>query len=56
MAIAIALDSTVIRMLLVPVTMKLLGRASWWFPGRNRQPDPANPRKRSDNSLSLGNK
>jgi RND superfamily putative drug exporter len=37
MAIAIALDSTVIRMLLVPVTMKLLGRASWWFPGRSRQ-------------------
>ncbi|MFC5407441.1 MMPL family transporter [Cohnella soli] len=34
MAVAIALDATVIRMLLVPVTMKLLGRASWWFPGR----------------------
>jgi len=36
MAVAIALDSTVIRMLLVPVTMKLLGRASWWFPGRKK--------------------
>ncbi len=55
MAIAIALDSTVIRMLLVPVTMKLLGRASWWFPGR-RKAQISNPRKRSDNSLSLENK
>lgn len=39
MAVAIALDSTVIRMLLVPVSMKLLGKLSWWFPGRK----PANP-------------
>jgi RND superfamily putative drug exporter len=34
MAVAIALDATVVRMLLVPVTMKLLGRLNWWFPGR----------------------
>jgi RND superfamily putative drug exporter len=33
MAIAIALDSTIIRMLLVPVAMKLIGRFNWWFPG-----------------------
>ncbi|QJD86584.1 MMPL family transporter [Cohnella herbarum] len=56
MAVAIALDSTVIRMLLVPVTMKLLGRASWWFPGKKRKPDATPQRKRSDNSLSLENK
>lgn len=55
MAIAIALDSTVIRMLLVPVTMKLLGRASWWFPGRSKL-EPSNPRKRSDNSVPVPNK
>lgn len=36
MAVAILLDATIIRMLLVPVTMKLLGKASWWFPGRSR--------------------
>ncbi|MFD0673761.1 MMPL family transporter [Cohnella sp. GCM10027633] len=34
MAVAIALDATLIRMLLVPVAMKLLGRYNWWFPGR----------------------
>ncbi|TFE23381.1 MMPL family transporter [Cohnella luojiensis] len=55
MAVAIALDSTVIRMLLVPVTMKLLGRASWWFPGR-RKPELPNTRKRSDNSIPVTNK
>ncbi len=56
MAIAIALDSTVIRMLLVPVTMKLLGRASWWFPGRPKA-DPSNPeRRRIDNPVTISNK
>jgi RND superfamily putative drug exporter len=33
MAIAIFLDATVVRMLLVPSTMRLLGRANWWVPG-----------------------
>ncbi|HEY2916414.1 MAG TPA: MMPL family transporter [Candidatus Limnocylindrales bacterium] len=33
MAIAVALDATVIRVLLVPVTMRLLGRWNWWAPG-----------------------
>ncbi|WP_256758610.1 MMPL family transporter [Cohnella sp. WQ 127256] len=55
MAVAIALDATVIRMLLVPVTMKLLGRASWWFPGRSKI-EPKNLHKRSDNSAPLPNK
>ncbi len=36
MAVAIALDATVVRMLLVPVAMKLLGRLNWWMPGRSR--------------------
>ena len=31
-AIAIALDSTVVRALLVPATMRLLGRWNWWLP------------------------
>lgn len=39
MAVAIALDSTIIRMLLVPVAMKLLGKYNWWFPGR-KMPQP----------------
>ncbi|MGP4023996.1 MMPL family transporter [Actinomadura sp. 3N407] len=32
MAIAILLDATVVRALLVPATMRLLGRANWWAP------------------------
>jgi putative drug exporter of the RND superfamily len=34
MAIAIALDATVVRALLVPATMRLLGRWNWWMPDR----------------------
>ena len=34
MAIAVALDATVIRALLVPATMRLLGRWNWWMPAR----------------------
>ena len=32
MALAVALDATVIRALLVPATMRLLGRWNWWLP------------------------
>ena len=32
MAIAIALDATVVRALLVPATMRLLGSWNWWMP------------------------
>jgi RND superfamily putative drug exporter len=33
MASAIFIDATVVRMLLVPAVMHLLGRANWWLPG-----------------------
>jgi uncharacterized membrane protein YdfJ with MMPL/SSD domain len=33
MAIAVALDATIVRVLLVPATMRLLGRWNWWAPG-----------------------
>ncbi|WP_229904593.1 MMPL family transporter [Lentzea cavernae] len=33
MILALALDATVVRMLLVPAVMKLLGNAAWWSPG-----------------------
>jgi RND superfamily putative drug exporter len=33
MAVAILLDATVVRMVLVPATMSLLGRWNWWLPG-----------------------
>ncbi len=32
MAAAIAIDATVVRLLLVPAVMHLLGRANWWLP------------------------
>ena len=34
MAIAVALDATVVRALLVPATMRLLGHWNWWIPAR----------------------
>jgi RND superfamily putative drug exporter len=36
MAAAIAVDATIVRGLLVPATMALLGRANWWTPRRRR--------------------
>ena len=32
LAIAVLLDATIVRMLLVPATMELLGDKNWWFP------------------------
>jgi putative drug exporter of the RND superfamily len=33
LATAVLLDATVVRMVLVPATMALLGNANWWLPG-----------------------
>ncbi len=33
MATAILLDATLVRMVLMPATLQVLGRANWWFPG-----------------------
>src|ERR671922_131498 len=60
MATAILVDATIVRMVLVPAVMQLLGRANWWIPGwldrilprldglaRERlEPAPAGPRSR----------
>jgi RND superfamily putative drug exporter len=32
LAVAVFLDATVVRMLLVPATMELLGDRNWWLP------------------------
>jgi RND superfamily putative drug exporter len=32
MATAILVDATVVRMVLVPAVMQLLGNANWWIP------------------------
>ncbi|WBB81226.1 MMPL family transporter [Micromonospora sp. WMMD882] len=43
MAVAVAVDATVVRALLVPATMALLGRANWWHPGRRSHRRPVEP-------------
>jgi RND superfamily putative drug exporter len=43
MTLAVLIDATIIRTLLVPATMRLLGRWNWWLPGRKlpvEQPAP----------------
>jgi MMPL family len=53
-AVAIALDATLVRLILVPAAMQLMGRWNWWIPGwldralpdlsfegRRRAPEPA---------------
>jgi RND superfamily putative drug exporter len=50
LATAIAVDATIVRLILVPATMKLLGEANWWLPawldrllpgGRTGAPEPS---------------
>ncbi len=33
LALAVALDATLVRMMLVPAILRLVGRRTWWFPG-----------------------
>jgi putative drug exporter of the RND superfamily len=52
LAVVIALDATVIRLVLVPCAMKLMGKWNWWLPGRRARsvmpvqaiPQPADAR------------
>jgi RND superfamily putative drug exporter len=37
MVVALIVDATIVRLLLVPSTMKLLGRANWWAPAPLRR-------------------
>jgi RND superfamily putative drug exporter len=32
LAVAVAVDATLVRMVLVPALMEILGKANWWFP------------------------
>lgn len=41
MAIAIALDATLIRLVLVPAAMRLMGSANWWLPRSLNQALPS---------------
>ena len=44
-AIAVVIDATIVRALLVPALMRLLGRWNWWAPGplRRLRPETARP-------------
>jgi RND superfamily putative drug exporter len=45
LATAILVDATIVRLCIVPATMRLLGRANWWLPGwlARSLPVPAQP-------------
>ncbi|MFE5283762.1 MMPL family transporter [Nocardia sp. NPDC056611] len=59
MVIALIIDATLVRMLLVPALVKLMGPANWWTPGqgRRRTGSAVSPRTisdlRQDNSVSV---
>jgi putative drug exporter of the RND superfamily len=40
LATAIAVDATLVRLVLVPATMELLGDRNWWLPGGRGRPAP----------------
>jgi uncharacterized membrane protein YdfJ with MMPL/SSD domain len=42
-AVAIALDATIVRLVLVPAAMELLGRWNWWLPGPLARLLPSTP-------------
>ena len=41
LAVAIGLDATVVRLVVVPATMRLLGDWNWWLPRRLARLVPA---------------
>jgi putative drug exporter of the RND superfamily len=55
LAVAVFVDATIIRVLLVPATMRILGDWNWWPGGRTKTfaPDPANrkPLLRDDGTI-----
>lgn len=51
LALAVALDATLIRIIIVPATMRLVGRLNWWPGARGHLPAAADPaRARSGGS------
>ncbi len=47
LAAAVAMDATIVRLVLVPALMSLLGHANWWFPGRGHRPPDGVPSEES---------
>jgi RND superfamily putative drug exporter len=54
LAVAVAMDATIVRLVLVPALMSLLGHANWWWPGRGRPtPPPPTPPEPVSEQLEL---
>ena len=49
LAVAVLLDATLVRMVLVPATMSLVGRANWWLPAGSTGSSPTST-SRADRS------
>jgi RND superfamily putative drug exporter len=43
LGVAILIDATVVRLVLVPALMELFGEANWWLPGPLRRILPSRP-------------
>jgi RND superfamily putative drug exporter len=54
MAVAVLIDATVVRMVLVPATMAMLGRLNWWMPAWLDRLLPTVDVERSDPSAPTG--
>ncbi len=37
LALAVALDASLVRMMIVPAILRIVGRHTWWFPGRRKK-------------------
>ena len=48
LAAAVLVDATVVRLVLVPAVMELLGQANWWLPGWLDRLLPAGPARRAE--------
>ncbi|WP_019929075.1 MMPL family transporter [Nocardia sp. BMG111209] len=54
MALAILIDATLVRMLLVPAIMALMGSANWWTPFRRKHTrSPADPGELDDDAVKV---
>jgi RND superfamily putative drug exporter len=48
LAAAVLVDATVVRLVLVPAVMELLGPANWWLPGWLERRLPSQPAQVSE--------
>ena len=54
LATAVFVDATIVRMVLVPATMKLMGDANWWIPGWLDRLLPADRHRRRSRPARAG--